>query len=46
MAGVDEFIIAGLDGLTVDLVGPASVIPNGADGEGDIRVLRPLEGFA
>ena len=46
MAGVDEFIVAGLDGLTVDLVGPSSVIPNGADGEGDVRVLRPLEGFA
>ena len=46
MEGVDELVFAGLNGLTVDLVGPASVISDGADGEGNVRVLSPQEGFA
>lgn len=46
MEGVDELVFAGLNGLAVDLVGPTSVISEGADGEGHVRVLGPQEGFA
>ena len=46
MAGVDEFVLVGFDGLAVDLVGPASVVSDGGNGEGDICILSPLEGLA
>ena len=46
MDGVDEFPMVGLDGLTVDLVGPASIVSEGRDGKRNVCVLRPLEGFA
>ena len=46
MEGVDELPVVSLDGLTVDLVGPAGIVSDGGNGEGDVRVPRPLEGFA
>jgi len=44
--GVDKLIFVGLDGLTVRLVGPASIVPDGVDGEANVRVLSPFEGLA
>ena len=46
MGSVHKLPVIGLDGLTVDLVGPASIVSEGRDREGNIRVLCPLEGFA
>ena len=46
MAGVDELVAVGLDGLAVDLVSPASIVSDGGNGEGNIGILGPLEGFA
>jgi len=46
MEGVDEFIFAGLDGLTVDFVGPTSIVPDCVNGERNVHVLSPVEGFA
>lgn len=46
MERVHEFIFVGLDGLSVDLVSPASVVSDGRNGSSDIRVLGPLESFA
>jgi len=46
MEGVDEFIFAGLDGLTVDFVGPASIVSDRVNGERNVHVLGPFEGFA
>ena len=43
---VDELVFVGLDGLTVDLIGPASIVPDGVNGERDIHILSPLEGLA
>lgn len=44
--GVDELFAVGLDGLTMDLVGPTSIVSDGGDGEGDICVPSPLERLA
>ena len=44
--GVDELIFVGLDGLTVRLVGPSSIVPDGVDREANVRVLSPFEGLA
>lgn len=46
MDGVSEFTFVGLDGLTVDLVRPASVISDGSNGSDNVRILGPLEGLA
>ena len=46
MEGVDELIFVSLDGLTVDLVGPPGIVSDGVNGEGNVRILRPLEGLA
>ena len=46
MEGVDELLGVGLDGLTVDLVGPASIVSDGGNGESNVGIPGPLEGFA
>ena len=46
MEGVNELSFVGFDGLTMDLVGPSSIVSDGRNREGDIRVLGPFEGFA
>jgi hypothetical protein len=46
MEGVGELLAAGLDGLTVDLIGPASIVSDGGNGVGNVRISSPLEGLA
>ena len=46
MEGKGELVSVCLDGLTVDLVRPASVISDGGDGTGNVRPLSPIESFA
>ena len=36
MTRIDEFVLVGLDSLTVDLVGPAGIVADGSDRLGDI----------
>jgi hypothetical protein len=46
MEGEGELIFVGFDGLTVDLVRPASVISDGSNGTGNVRHLSPFVSFA
>jgi len=46
MGGVDELPVIGLDGLAVNLVGPASIVSEGSNRKRNVRVLCPFEGFA
>ena len=46
MTSVDELVVSGLDGLTVDLVGPTSVVADASNGLGDIDSCCPREGLA
>jgi len=46
MEGVDELGLVGFDCLTVNLVGPSSIVSDSRDREGNIRVLSPLKGLA
>ena len=45
VAGVDELSLGGLDGLALDLVGPAGVVAEAGDDGLDVR-LCPEEGLA
>ena len=46
MESVDELIAVGLYGLTVDLVGPASIVSDGGNGKSNVGIPGPLKGFA
>ena len=46
MGSVDKLPVISLDGLTVDLVGPTSIVSEGRYRKGYVRILCPLEGFA
>jgi len=46
MGSVDKLPVISLDGLTVDLVGPTSIVSEGRYRNGYVRVLCPLERFA
>jgi hypothetical protein len=39
VSGESEFVLAGLDGLTVDLVGPSTVVSEDGSGFSDIETL-------
>lgn len=45
MAGIDQLLLIGFDGLTADFVCPASVVLDGGDGERDIDSLGPSKSF-
>ena len=46
MEGVYELTFVGLDGLTVDLVGPSSIVSDCRNGEGNVHNLSPFKGLA
>ena len=45
MGSVDKLPVISLDGLTVYLVGPTSIVSEGRYRKGYVRVLCPFEGF-
>lgn len=46
MTGVSELVLVSLDRLSLDLIGPTSVIANGTNRSSDVDGLGPVESFA
>ena len=45
MTSISELVLIRFDRLSLDLVGPASIIANCTDRTSDIQILRPAESF-
>lgn len=46
MTGVSELVLVSLDRLSLDLIGPTSVIANGTNRSSDVDRLGPVESFS